>query len=215
MRQQYLPKPIEAVPGPRRGFVLALILAVVSFVSADLWAQTSGSGGFVIIRATDGTNVINVGDNANTALRVNVVAGSAGGPSKVDDAAFTVATDSVAPIGYMADQTSPDSVNEGDVGIPRMLLNRIPLAALWDAAGNERGANVDASNRLTTIADQGGTWTVQPGNTANTTAWLVKLDQTGANNDVDVATLPKVASANNDGAQVSITTTSGTVLASF
>jgi hypothetical protein len=54
---------------------------------------------------------------------------------------------------------------------------------IMDAAGNARGANVNASNQLsvsldggsggTVAATQSGTWTVQPGNTANTTAWLV------------------------------------------
>src|SRR5271166_5659672 len=34
-------------------------------------------------------------------------------------------------------------------------------------------ADVDSSHRLLTLSSQSGTWTVQPGNTANTTAWLV------------------------------------------
>lgn len=41
-----------------------------------------------------------------------------------DDAAFTVATSKVTAIGAMADETTPDSVDEGDVGIPRMTLDR-------------------------------------------------------------------------------------------
>lgn len=45
--------------------------------------------------------------------------------------------------------------------------------------------NLGANNDVT--ASQTGTWTVQPGNTANTTAWLFKLDQTSTNNDVDIA----------------------------
>lgn len=70
------------------------------------------------------------------------------GASWVDDTAFTVATDSVAPTGFLADMVAPDSVNEGDVGVARMTLARIQLNTLWDAAGNERGANVNASNEL-------------------------------------------------------------------
>lgn len=42
---------------------------------------------------------------------------------------------------------------------------------------------------------QTGTWVVQPGNTANTTAWLVKFDQGTSNNDIDILTLPNVAQA--------------------
>lgn len=42
----------------------------------------------------------------------------------VDDAAFGVATDRVQPSGFLADETSTDSVDEGDAGIARMTLDR-------------------------------------------------------------------------------------------
>jgi hypothetical protein len=42
----------------------------------------------------------------------------------VDDAAFTPATSEVLPIGFQADETAPDSVDEGDIGCPRMSLDR-------------------------------------------------------------------------------------------
>lgn len=44
-----------------------------------------------------------------------------------DDAAFSVASSKVQPSGYMADETSTDSVDEGDCGIARMTLNRIQI----------------------------------------------------------------------------------------
>ena len=139
-----------------------------------------------IVRFTsDGTTIINAGDSVNNALRVNVVTGAAG-VSHVDDAAFTPATDDGVPIFAAFDDTTPDSVNEGDAGILRMSANRNLYGTIRDAAGNELGANVSAGNALlvdasattqpvsgTVTANQGGTWTVQPGNTANTTAWLV------------------------------------------
>jgi hypothetical protein len=65
-----------------------------------------------------------------------------------------------------------------------LVLGLIFLAP-WKAIGD--GATSIAK---TIAATQSGTWTVQPGNTANTTAWLFKLDQTSTNNDVDIATLP-------------------------
>lgn len=83
---------------------------------------------------------------------------------------------------------------------------------IWD--GTDR-ADVTASGRLavdgsgvtqpvsgTVNANQSGTWTVQPGNTANTTPWLT------------TDTPRTVASANNTGTCVSVTTSSTTVLAS-
>jgi len=89
-------------------------------------------------------------DDTNDALRVNVVASSAsgGGTSMVDDAAFTPGTTEITPIGAMFDDVAPDSVNEGDGGVVRMSANRNLYSTIRDAAGNERGANVNASNEL-------------------------------------------------------------------
>lgn len=46
-----------------------------------------------------------------------------------DDSAFTIATDYVMGIGALADETATDSVNEGDIGILRMTLNRRVITA--------------------------------------------------------------------------------------
>jgi len=81
----------------------------------------------------------------------------------------------------------------------RMSTNRNLYGTIRDAAGNERGANVDASGNLsvavnntptvsgTVTANQGGTWTVQPGNTANTTPWLATINQGGNSATVSAA----------------------------
>ncbi len=113
---------------------------------------------------------------------------------QVDDAAFTPATSRIVMVGAQLDNTATDSVDEGDGGALRMAANRCLYVCIRDNAGNERGLNIDASGNLTanitgtvTVgshevtnagtfavqAAQSGTWTVQPGNTANTTAWLV------------------------------------------
>ena len=44
--------------------------------------------------------------------------------SVTDDTAFTPATSKVIAVGYFADETATDSVDEGDVGAPRMTLDR-------------------------------------------------------------------------------------------
>ena len=106
---------------------------------------------------------------------------SGSGASAVDDAAFTIATGSVAPAGFLADQTTPDSVDEGDVGLARMTLARIQLHTLWDAAGNERGANVNASNELLVAVSSipshavtnAGTFVVQENGAALTSLQLI------------------------------------------
>lgn len=56
------------------------------------------------------------------AVHVRVSAGGIAGIA--DDAAFTPGTSEVLPIGLQADETAPDSVNEGDIGCPRMSLDR-------------------------------------------------------------------------------------------
>lgn len=62
-----------------------------------------------------------------------------------DDAAFTPATTKVMMAGFEFDDVTPDSVNEGDAGAARMSANRNIYTTVRDAAGNERGQNVDAN----------------------------------------------------------------------
>jgi hypothetical protein len=54
-----------------------------------------------------------------------------------DDAAFTVATSVVLPVGYLADQASTDSVNEGDIGAARMTLDRKIIVTVAPSADTE------------------------------------------------------------------------------
>lgn len=92
--------------------------------------------------------------DANGNLKVNVIAGAgSGGTAMTDDAAFTPATTSITPAGAVFDDTAPDSVDEGDGGAVRMSANRNLYTTLRDAAGNERGANINASNELLTNAN--------------------------------------------------------------
>ena len=67
-----------------------------------------------------------------------------------DDAAFTAAS-KVFPAGLVFDDTAPDPVDEGDVGYQRMSVRREGYAQIRDAAGGERGVNVDAVNNLNVI----------------------------------------------------------------
>ena len=83
--------------------------------------------------------------------------------SLVDDAAFTPGTSFVLPAGFTFDDVAPDSVDEGDVGAARMSANRNLYTQIRDAAGNERGANVNASNQLSVTGPvtNAGTFAVQ------------------------------------------------------
>jgi hypothetical protein len=72
--------------------------------------------------------------------------------SQVDDAAFTPGTSRVVMFGAEMDDTSTNPVEEGDGGALRMSSRRELYSQIRDAAGNERGANVNASNELNVSA---------------------------------------------------------------
>lgn len=87
--------------------------------------------------------------SAATPFPVEIIAGAgSGGTAATDDSAFTPGTTNVTPAGAMFDDVTPDSVDEGDVGVVRMSANRNLYVTLRDAAGNERGVNVDANGDI-------------------------------------------------------------------
>ena len=77
-----------------------------------------------------GTFAVQVDGSALTALQ------KIDDPVLVDDAAFTPGTSSVSMAGFQADETTTDSVDEGDAGAARMTLDRkIITTAQGHAAG--------------------------------------------------------------------------------
>lgn len=98
-----------------------------------------------------GTFVVQEDGAALTALQV------IDNPVIVDDAAFTPASTSVMMAGFEFDDTAPDSVNEGDAGAARMSANRNIYTTLRDAAGSERGVNINASNQMAVSVDNSPT----------------------------------------------------------
>lgn len=99
---------------------------------------------------TDVAEIDTIG--AEKALKVSVIATVGGGttPAATDDAAFAVATDSGVMIMGLADETAPDSVDEGDAGALRMTLDRLLKIQL---AGVATGVAVP-------VTDNGGALTV-------------------------------------------------------
>jgi len=102
--------------------------------------------------ANSASNVIftQIADNAGNVVtvtggRLDVNATVSIETALVDDSAFAIGTDKVNAQGFLADETATDSVDEGDIGIARMTLDR----------------------RMIVAADQRGTWTVDLGATDN------------------------------------------------
>lgn len=131
-------------------------VSITGLTAVDDSAFVAGTGtgvpmmGFATADSVDSGDVGVLAMTTARALHVYIKGTdvAAGGTSMVDDAAFTPAVTSITPIGAMFDDVAPDSVNEGDGGVVRMSANRNLYVTLRDAAGNERGLNIDANGAL-------------------------------------------------------------------
>ena len=108
-------------------------VAALAIRDDALTTLTPADGDYVRLRTTS-TGALWVSDtsSSNTAVLQ-------------DDAAFTVGTDYVNVGGYLADETAPDSVDEGDVGAARMTLDRKQLMVLADATTDSQRLAIDAT----------------------------------------------------------------------
>jgi hypothetical protein len=86
--------------------------------------------------------------DATGALRVT--GGAANASVIVDDTAFTPAVSSVTAAGFFADETAPDSVDEGDIGAARMTLDRRQIMVLSDATTQSQRLAIDANGSAQT-----------------------------------------------------------------
>jgi hypothetical protein len=106
------------------------------------------------------------------ALRVNVIAGSGGGGTSSSFGSAFPATGTAAGAEYLS--TPPTLTNGQMVAFQTNVSGSLKVdgsAVTQPVSGTFWQATQPVSGTVT--ANQGGTWTVQPGNTANTTAWLV------------------------------------------
>lgn len=103
-------------------------------------------------------------DETLLAKKVSIVSGATiyavvnsgtGGTSSTDDAVFNVGVDSGTPFMALADETSPDQVNEGDVGVPRMTLNRILYTQGFSSATIFAVVNTAAVGQSSIVLDRG------------------------------------------------------------
>ena len=159
----------------------AAAFVLLFLFSFSLHAQPSSGN---VVRYTDASgNIIPAGDNANNALRVNVVAGASGGTSSSFGSAFPATgtaagfsdgtnmqgarvfdLDSGAGTQYAAGVNLRRTANGGSVELvgQATMANSVPVGIASDQSS------------FGVAATQSGTWTVQPGNTANTAPWFVK-----------------------------------------
>jgi hypothetical protein len=102
----------------------------VKVASGDIASGAIASGAIA-------SGAIASGAIASGALASGSIATGAIVDALADDSAFGVASSRLFPSGLLADETSSDSVDEGDVGCPRMTLNRIALVTQRPSATGE------------------------------------------------------------------------------
>lgn len=91
-----------------------------------------------------------IGGDATNGLKVQCISGCAGsgGTSLADRAGYVAGTTAGTPLMAARDDSTPATLGEDLVGIVRQSANRELYTILRDGAGNNRGANVDASGNL-------------------------------------------------------------------
>lgn len=143
--------------------------------SQQLAVDSSGR----IIAKIEATNGDALTDTSGS-LNVNVTNAIASGVA--DKTTFTYGTTAELPIGGVFQDTSP-TLTAGQTGAVRLTTNRGFHVNLRDAAGNEKLGQLTMANSIPVAiasdqsalpVSQSGTWTVQPGNTQNSTAWLTQ-----------------------------------------
>lgn len=115
-----------------------------------------------VFDSTQQTNQVHVGDSANSAIRVNIVAGAAaGGTSMADGTGFVAGTTAFTPSGGTMDDAAPGVVAEGSAGAVRITPYRAFHVNLRTASGS---AMEDATNnalRVNIVAGGGTGGTAQ------------------------------------------------------
>jgi hypothetical protein len=128
-----------------------------------------------------------------------------------DDAAFTVGTTPVNPVGYLADETATDSVDEGDAGAARMTLDRKLIVTVqphtaggWDVknctSGDGSTALTNGAQAIKASAGKLGGWFIYNPNASAAYVPIYNVASgsvtVGTTNPLMVLTIPATSAAN-------------------
>lgn len=177
----------------------------------------NGSGGSAV-NIQDGGNSITVdGTVAATQSGTWTVTG-AGGTFPVTDSGGSLTVDNNGTFAVQADTELTTADLDTGAGTDTRAVVGMVLAASGGGvlvgtanpmpiSDNSGSITVDNGGTFAVQAAQSGTWTVQPGNTANTTAWLVKEIRTSTAthsnvNDTASSTTLLASNANRIGASI-------------
>jgi hypothetical protein len=133
-------------------------LEVVGDVAQD--APISGNPVAIALRASTATPTAMSADGDSVYAWSDRSGATIINGSLLDDSAFTPATSRVVAIGYTADETATDSVDEGDIGIPRITLDRKTIVSTYaHAAGGYTPGKLTAASttNATSVKASAGT----------------------------------------------------------
>jgi len=131
------------------------------------------------------------GSIASGALASGSIATGAIVDALADDSSFTVATSRVFPNGLMADETATDSVDEGDVGVPRMTLDRKTIVTTYPhtAGGCDLFRSIDLDETEEDVKTSAGNlYGYYFANTTASARYLKLYNATAANTTVGTTT---------------------------
>lgn len=165
---------------------------------ANLRVNGRGAMWTAIDDIQDGTGD-SIMDTSNDALRVNIVAGSGGGVTHTDDAAFTPGTDDFVPAGGTY-RSVRDQVDDNDAGVFAMTQSRALLVSL--ETPNADSVMDDTADAVKVII-QAGT-----NNIGDVDVLTLPSLPAGSNNigDVDVLSLPALPAGSNNIGDVDVLT---------
>jgi hypothetical protein len=178
------------------------VTGTVAVTQSGSWDEVGiNDSGNSITVDNGGTFVVQVDGAALTALQL------LDDTVYTDDAGFTPGTSKVLAVGCQADEASTDSVDEGDIGCPRMTLDRkLIVTTLPHTAGGcsiFRTLDLDETEEEVK-ASAGQIYGIFAINTTNATLYLKIYNATTANTTVGtttpVMTLPVPGNNDTDGA---------------
>jgi ethanolamine utilization microcompartment shell protein EutS len=109
-----------------------------------------------VFDATQQTNQVHVGDSANSAIRVNIVAGAAaGGTSMADGTGFVAGTTAFTPSGGVMDDVATGVVAEGSAGAVRITPHRAFHVNLRTSSGSTMEDTTNNALRVNIVAGGG------------------------------------------------------------
>jgi hypothetical protein len=131
----------------------------------DVATSTLAEGQLGILRLTSFRAVhVNLRDNSGNEIT------SLGGGTQYQQGTATTDTDTLTMMGCVRSDTAAVATGVVDQDRARCIVDS--TGRLWAHVGAIDGT-VTTTVSGTVAVTQSGTWTIQPGNTANTTAWLV------------------------------------------